>query len=320
MSAALYNLAPGFTAEMGLAGSDADIPLRSLEAERWDLVQIKAPEAWELSGGGESVIVAVLDSGIDIRHPVLKGKVLERVNLSNSPGIDLNRGHGTHIAGLIAAAGDQPDNAGVAFNARLLDIQVADNNGQTDALKVAKGIIWAADHGARVINISLVINQPYQLLEEAVNYAWEKGCTIIAAAGNQGTDQPVYPAAYAHVIAVAASDRTDRITRWSGRGDWVDVAAPGVDIDSTLPGGQHGLRSGSSFSAALVAGEAALLMADAIDQDQDGSVIDEVEDLILNNCDQSDEMVLSGGRVNVYNAARAADIIRDMLPIDTDLN
>jgi subtilisin family serine protease len=320
MSAAINTLTPGYVAEMGNSDTSADLPLRSLESERWDLMQIKAPAAWGLAGGGNDVVVAVLDSGIDAAHPSLQGKVKERVVLTSNTGIDVIRGHGTHIAGLIAAAINQTGNSGLAYNAGLLDVQVAENNGQTDALKVAKGIIWAVDHGAQVINISIVINQTYPLLEYAVNYAWEKGCVIVAAAGNNGLNKPVYPAAYPHVLAVAASDQSDNVTRWSGQGEWVDVVAPGVDIYSTLPGNQFGFRSGSSFSSALVSGEAALLFPTVSDQNNDGKVNDEVQDLILSNSDMIVGLQHPEKRINAYNAARAADIILGMLPTDVALN
>jgi thermitase len=247
MAAAMYNATPGYIADLGTSASTTDLPLRSLESERWDLLQIKAPDAWELAGGGKDVLIAVLDNGIDENHPALQGKVIERVSYTVSGGIDTTRGHGTHVAGLIAAAFDQKGNAGLAYGAKLLDVKVAENNGQTDALKVAKGIIWAADHGAQVINISVVITKAYPLLEYAVNYAWEKGCIIIAAAGNNGLSTPSYPASYPHVITVAASDKGDKLAKWSSRGAWVDVVAPGVDIFSTLPGNGYGVRSGSSF-------------------------------------------------------------------------
>jgi thermitase len=319
MSAALNSQELGNISDLGNSASSPDLPVRSLEAERWDLLQIKAPDAWELASGGKNVIVAVLDDGIDQTHPALQGKVIETVNFAADRGIDTVRGHGTHIAGLIAAAFDQIGGSGLAYNAKLLDVKVAQNNGQTDALKVAKGIIWAADNGAQVINISVVISKPYPLLEYAVNYAWEKGCVIIAAAGNSASSAPVYPAAYPHVIAVASTDKNDNLANWSNHGDWVDVAAPGVDIYSTLPDDKYGTRSGTSFSTALVSGEAALLFPQTKDQDDDGLINREVENKILSSCDTVDGLQYPERRINAYNAARAADIIKDMLPHDDNL-
>jgi thermitase len=307
---------PGRVADLVTDNNSTDTPLRSLEAERWDLLQIKAPEAWDISTAGKDVVVAVLDTGIDAAHPALKDKIVDSVSFVSGTGIDTIHGHGTAIAGLIAATFENQGISGIAYNAKLLDVKVAGNDGITDALKVAKGIIWAVDHGANVINISIVIPTSYPLLEYAVSYAWEKGCLIVAAAGNNGTTVPQYPADYDNVIAVAATDKNDALARWSSRGDWVDVAAPGVDILSTLPGDQYGLKNGSSFSAALVSGEAALLYANTADTNANGRINDEVSQIILENADQGDNLDFPQGRINIYDAAKAADIIRDMLPKD----
>lgn len=208
-------------------------------------------------------MVAVLDTGIDDSHSDLIGSVIDSVNFSNDSMNKNINAHGTFIAGMIAGLANYYGVTGIAYNCSLLDVKVANNDGSTDALKVAKGIIWAADHGANVINISIVINGPYPMLENAVNYAWKMGCIIVAASGNTCSTLPSYPAAYAHVIGVSASDTNDQLTNWTNHGNWVKVAAPGVDIYSTMPGNEYALKSGSSFSAALVAGEAALLFAQA---------------------------------------------------------
>ena len=223
-------------------------------------------------------MVALLDTGIDADHPDLKNKVLEKVSFTTSIGLDRERGHGTHIAGIIAGTADSSGVAGVAYNCSLLDVKVAENDGTSNAQKVTQGIIWAVDHGAKIINVSIVINKTYPLLEFAVDYAWNSGCIIVAAAGNNFSSAPVYPAAYPHVISVAATDKADLLAKWANHGDWVDIAAPGVDIYSTLPDNGFGLKSGSSFSAALVSGEAALLYPKAIDINGDGQVNDEVCD------------------------------------------
>jgi thermitase len=174
-------------------------------------------------------------------------------------------------------------------------------------------VIWAANHGAQVINISVAITAEYPLLEFAVDYAWKKGCVIVAAAGNCASFTPVYPAAYANVIAVAGSDKNDDLARWSNRGDWVDVEAPGVDIYSTLPGNKFVSKNGSSFSTALVSGEAALLFTRTLDIDNDSLVNQEVCNNILNNCDVAQGVENTRKRINVYDGAKAADIIREML-------
>lgn len=306
MSAAMDTLVPGFIAELDAKSPQpdpTDLPVFNSESPRWDLLQIEAPEAWPVVSGGKDVVVAVLDTGIDADHKDLKGKVIGATSFTTSTGIDTARGHGTAIAGIIAGTADNNGVAGLAYKSSLLDVKVAENDGTTNAQKVAQGIVWAVDHGAKIINISIVINKPYPLLEYAADYAWKNGCLIVAAAGNDCSSDPVYPAAYPHVISVAATDKTDLLARWSNRGDWVEVAAPGVDIYSTLPGNAFGYKSGSSFSTALVSGEAALLYTRAADVNDDGRVNDEVSDIILKNSDKLEALNYPERRINVYRAA-----------------
>ena len=139
-------------------------------------------------------------------------------------------------------------------------------------------------------------------MEAALNYAWDKGAVIIAAAGNNFSSTPVYPAAYPNVIAVAATDKDDRLPRWSNRGDWVSLAAPGVDIYSTLPGDDYGYKSGTSQAAALVSGEAALLFTIAADTNGDGNVNDEIRHAIETSCDEVEKDELTKGRINALKA------------------
>jgi thermitase len=312
MAAGVEALNGGYIADLDNAGSTAGrVGLTEVEADspRWDLERIKAPEAWELTHGGKNVLVAVLDTGIDAEHPDLKGKVIAKTSFASSSDVDAIRGHGTHIAGIIAASAGDGGVTGLAYASQLLDVKVAENNGTTDAQKLAQGMIWAVDHGAQILNISIVINQPYPLLEYAAEYAWQKGCIVVAAAGNNASVDLVYPAAYPHVISVAGTDRQDCLARWSNRGSWVALLAPGVDIYSTLPGSRYGLKSGSSYSAALVSGEAALLYAGALDANHDGQVNDEVAAALLNNGDDLEDN--SGIRINAYKAVSALTAAAD---------
>jgi thermitase len=267
------------------------------------LLRIQAPEAWKMVYGGRNVPVAVLDTGIDVEHTDLKGKVTATASFTSSTEVDMVRGHGTHIAGIIAASVNAEGISGLAYGSPLLDVRVAENDGTTDAQKLARGMIWAVDQGAKILNISIVIKKPYPLLEYAAEYAWSKGCIVVAAAGNNFSSEPQYPAAYPHVIAVGATDRQDNPAKWSNHGSWVSLAAPGVDIYSTLPGNRYGLKTGSSYSAALVSGEAALLYGEAVDLNHDGQVNDEVSALILNNCDEVEDS--TGKRINVFKAVSA---------------
>jgi len=261
-----------------------------------------APQAWEITSGGSDVLVAILDTGIDQTHEDLVDKVIADVNFTDSPTVDDVHGHGTHIAGIIAATADDAGITGLAYNCSLINVKVAEDDGSCDPATVAKGIMWAVDNGANVVNISLTITKPSPTLEDALNYAWDKGAVIIAAAGNNFSSVPVYPAAYPNVIAVAATDRDDRLPRWSNRGDWVGLAAPGVDIYSTLPGDDYGYKSGTSQAAALVSGEAALLFAIVTDTNGNGNVNDEIRHAIEASCDEVGEDELTKGRINVLKA------------------
>lgn len=266
-------------------------------------MRIQAPEAWLLVDGGESVLIAVLDTGIDDTHPSLRGKIVDRVNFTQSGSGDIN-GHGTHIAGIIASANKDGNPPSLSYNSKLLDVKVAEDSGFTDAAKIAKGIIWAADHGAAVINMSLVINRDDPSLESAVSYAWGKGCILVAAAGNDFSSKPVYPAAYPAVLSVGASDRNDNPTKWSNRGDWVDVMAPGVDIYSTFLSGGYIYKSGTSVSAALVSGEVALIFMATRDTNGNGQINDEILETILSTCDRLPGQT-STGRINVFRATES---------------
>lgn len=290
---------------------DSNSFINNQDSLRWDLLKIQAPDAWPLTSGGNGVLVAVLDTGIDTNQKYLIGKVIERKNFTSDEGIDVYRGHGTHIAGLIGASLTDNNISGIARNCSFLDIKVAENDGSTDAYKVAQGIIWAVDNGVQILNISIVINESYPFLEFATQYAWDKGCLIIAAAGNTASCNPVFPAAYPHVLGVSATDKQDSLAIWSNRGDWVDLAAPGVDIYSTLPNNCFGTRSGSSYSTALVSGEAALLYPITVDLNNNSQINDEVSDMILNHCDDISLQGLPRKRINVYKSAMADAIISE---------
>jgi thermitase len=199
------------------------------------------------------------------------------VNLTDSPTPSDAYGHGTHIAGIIAASGNNGIGiAGVAPQCRLMNVKVADDKGRCQASAVAEGIIWAVDNGANVINISIELREPSAELEDAVNYAWSQGAVIIAAAGNDGSQSPVYPAYYENCLAVAATKQDGTLAPLSNHGDWVDAAAPGFNIYSTLPQNGYGYKTGTSFATAYVSGLAALLFNVVSDSNGDGRLNDEV--------------------------------------------
>ena len=252
--------------------------------EQWALDRIGIDALWQSTTGNPEILVAVLDTGINACHEDLEGQVAAGANFVDSPSCDDKHGHGTHIAGIIGALENSTGITGVAPESRLLNVKVADDTGKCTASALADGIIWAADNGASVINISIEIAEKSTGLEEAVNYAWSEGCLVVGAAGNDGSHSPVYPAGYEHCIAVAATDRSDGLALLSNHGEWVDMAAPGSGIYSTLPDNHYGLKTGTSFACAHISGVAALLFDIAVDSNNNGRLNDEVREALESEC------------------------------------
>jgi len=266
---------------------------------QWALAHIQIEELWRTTTGGSEILVAVLDTGIDKSHEDLDGKVVAEANFTSSPVAGDVYGHGTHVAGIIAAYSDNGLGVvGVAPQSQLLNVKVADDNGRAQASAIAQGIIWAVDNGASVINVSIEFRGPSPELEEAVNYAWNQGAIVIAAAGNEGGQLPVYPAYYEHCIAVAATEQNDTLALLSNYGDWVDIAAPGFDIYSTLPGNDYGYKTGTSFATAYVSGLAAILFAEFTDANGDGNLNDEVRAALEASCQEIGAGDVGYGRID----------------------
>ncbi len=264
--------------------------------ERWGVDRIGTPLAWQITRGDPSVVVAVLDTGINKDNQALADRVVGEVNLTNSPTSDDLYGHGTHIAGTIAS---------IAPECRLMNVKVADDMGRCEAAVVARGIVWAVDNGASVISISLCMKES-QSLREAVDYAWEQGAIIIAAAGNQGGEEPVYPAYYDKCLSVAGTNKRDSLALLSSNGYWVDVAAPGFNIYSELPGDQYGYKTGTSTAVAHVSGVAALVFSIARDNSWDGRVNDQVRWVIENSCSPVVVEGVENGLINAFQAVTVA--------------
>jgi hypothetical protein len=212
------------------------------------------------------VIVAVVDSGSgphpDLVENLLPGRsIIGTVETQDGRDIDAS-GHGTHVSGIIAAvANNGIGGSGVAPNAKILPIQVLDQAGQGDARDVATGVRFAADNGARVINLSLGGATESSSLTQAITYANDKGVLVVAAAGNGGAaDKPKWPASLDLTLAVTAVDQANNATSFDQRGDYIDLSAPGANIVSTAKG-DYVTLSGTSMAAGFVAGAAALLFA-----------------------------------------------------------
>lgn len=229
---------------------------------QWGLAAINATSGWDSSRGWSDTVIAIIDSGVDYTHPDLVGKVVlgpDYGNGDNDPR-DTN-GHGTHVAAIAAArANDGYGVAGVCPNCSLLAVKVLpDWQDSTWDSYVAAGVVWAADNGADVINLSLGSPRASSVLADAIRYASAHGVVIVAAAGNTGDATVSYPAALPEVIAVAAAASRDSIASFSSTGRWVEVAAPGLDILSSIPDAGFAYFSGTSMATPFVAGLAGIL-------------------------------------------------------------
>ena len=227
---------------------------------QWGLRQIDAPAAWALmSGASRPVVVAVVDSGVDPSQQDLQGALVPGADFADSSGSTADQyGHGTMVAGVIAARGNNGQGvAGVCWTCLVMPVKVLDASGAGTSANVADGIRWAADHGANVINMSFVLSGPDADVAAAIAYAHDRGAIIVAAAGNSGSGEPTYPAAYPFVVSVAATDDADQLYPWSAHGSWVTLSAPGCTMTTALGGGSASF-CGTSAAAPLVSGLAAL--------------------------------------------------------------
>jgi type VII secretion-associated serine protease mycosin len=255
---------------------------------------LRLPKAWDVARG-KGVIVAVIDTGVDLGHPDLRENLVSGISFVNqvevedweNPGQTVvepfankgpldDHGHGTHVAGTIAAAMNGVGVVGAAPNAKIMPIKVLSYTRSGFGSDVAAGIVWAVEHGAKVINLSLGVYGGSKPVERAVRYALTKGAVVVAAMGNDREDSyleygihPSYPAALPGVIAVGATDDRDQTASFSNAGKWISVSAPGVDILSTTPTYEvsdplpyeYGAMSGTSMSTPYVSGVAALLLS-----------------------------------------------------------
>lgn len=229
---------------------------------QWNMKKIGAEPAWDITRGAADVVVAVIDTGVDLDHPDLAGNLVPGYNFINpgtSPQDD--HGHGTHVAGIVAAVtGNGTGVAGVAGDCRVMPVKVLSGEGEGTDYGVAQGIQWAADNGARIASLSLGGPDYSQALADAVNYAYGKNVLVVAAAGNEG-GAILYPAALPHVVAVGATDNGDNRAAFSNYGDALDIAAPGVSIFSTLWDDTYIYLSGTSMATPHVSGAAALVLS-----------------------------------------------------------
>ena len=304
---------PDYRAEAYAVGVRASVtPNDTYFNKQWGMVKVQAPDAWGVTTGSKEVEIAILDTGIDQDHEDLSAKIVANQNFTGSNTADDLYGHGTHVAGIAAAITNNGKGvAGLGYDSSLMNVKVLDDSGSGYYSWVANGIIWAADNGAKVINMSLGGSSPSKTLESAVNYAWGKGVVLVAAAGNNGSAGRSYPAYYQNCIAVAATDSSDKKASWSNFGNWVDVAAPGVDIFSTMTdhpsilsnSAGYGTLSGTSMATPHVAGLAALVWATPY-----GTSNSAVRARIEKNADRiaGTGRYWTYGRINAYKAVAPA--------------
>ncbi|MCK5219155.1 S8 family peptidase [bacterium] len=266
--------------------------------QQWYLPKINANFAWSIHKGDSSILVAVVDSGVDLDHPDIKERLIPGITIINQEnytppsrsGMDDN-GHGTHVAGIIAAmTNNNLGISGCSWDGRIMPIKVLNQAGEGMDADIAAGITWAVDAGARIINLSLggpleEGAKPPQVLQDAIDYAYGHNCLVIAAAGNSGDTIKHYPAAFPRVLAIAATNPSDQRASYSTFGSDIDMAAPGgsggeafsketgilstywnensriTDFMGGSEAGEYAITAGTSMAAALVSGAAAVIWA-----------------------------------------------------------
>ena len=284
---------------------------------------IDASEAWEIETGDEDIVIAVIDTGVDYTHPDLKDNIW--INEDEIPGnmrdddhngyindvygwdfynddndpID-DHSHGTHCAGIASAVTNNNIGiAGVCWNCKIMSLKFLSSSGNGSTEDGVNAIIYAANNGADVISMSFGGSLPSAPMLTAIKYAHMRGVVLVAAAGNDCTDKEKYPAAYKEVIAVAATDQNDYRAYFSNYGNWVDVAAPGVDILSTIMDEKYERYSGTSMACPHVSGLAALILSK-----KKGLGPDKVRTIIEYSVDRLDpfDLPIRRGRINAEKA------------------
>lgn len=284
---------------------------------QWHLPRIGTPLAWSLTTGSSSVVVAVVDTGVFAQHPDLATKLVPGWNFikDNADTSDV-LGHGTAVAGTVAAATNNGIGvAGVNWASQIMPLVAVEEGDFAPYSAVAEAIQYAADHGVRVINVSIGGRNQSYALQKAVDYAWSKGALVFAAAMNEAVAEPYYPAACPKAIAVSATDSNDRLASFSNFGSWITLAAPGTGILSTATGGGYSFWNGTSFSAPIAAGVAALVLAvnPALTNAEVLTILKKTAELPagaalpVSTIGAAPDSYFGWGRVNAYRAVLAAE-------------
>jgi parallel beta-helix repeat protein len=295
---------------------------------QWGPQKIGADWAWNITAGSHDILVAVVDTGIDYTHPDLAPNYVPTgynwVADNSDPKDDF--GHGTHVAGIVAAAINNSIGIAGLAQVRMMAEKVLDENGVGTTSEVAQGIVDAVDKGARIINLSLGSNVDSEVLHQAVIYAYDHGVLVVAAAGNDATNAKNYPAGYDEALSVSATDQSDNPAAFTNYGDWVDVATPGVEIYSTMPtyhvtlnnygySQDYDFLSGTSMACPHVVGVAALIWSQFPNMTRD-----EVRAQLQNSADDLGtlgiDVYYGHGRANARNALQWTPSEHDVLVSD----
>ncbi|MEO6294994.1 MAG: S8 family serine peptidase [Candidatus Limnocylindria bacterium] len=284
--------------------------------DQYSLDQMRVRDAWSLSPGGSNVI-AVLDTGVQFDHPDLAGRLLTGYDfVNNDTNASDDNGHGTWVSGIIAAnPNDGYGIAGISWNDLILPVKIMNGEGTGSTADLMAAIFWSADQGADVINMSVGGFPWSQLMQDAVNYAWNNGAVLVGAAGNNRREENFYPASFDNVISVTATQVQDEFSNWSSWGPKVDVSAPGASVLTTNcytctyadhdSWGSHTYISGTSFATPNVAGVIGLMRGRFPTYTPDQIVnllFATVDDLGYPGWDNR----YGRGRVNAYRALGAA--------------
>ncbi|MBU4349785.1 S8 family serine peptidase [bacterium] len=287
---------------MHLAPNDLDYD------SQWAPQLTGAESAWDVTTGDNSIVIAVTDTGVDGTHPDFGGKVIAGYDTYNNIAILANTDssvqyHGTHCAGIAAAVGNNNQGmAGVAWGSKIMPIKIC-GDGPDDYsasnFDMAEAFIWAADNGTDVISCSFGGKGYSQTMKDAIDYAViDNGCVMVASMGNSHCDEIMYPAGYQSVIAVGATDAHDEIASFSTTGNHMSVCAPGVEIYSTMPGGEYDYLSGTSMSCPFVAGAAALILSQNLGMSPEG-VKTQLEETAVDLGSPGFDSVFGYGRVDL---------------------
>ncbi len=238
------------------------LPNDPLLKNQWHHTVIQSGQAWNTTKGSPQTIVAVIDNGIDLKHPDLSQNIVKPFDIVANTNKKMPVGeHGTHVAGLIAAVhNNKIGGSGVSPAVKIMPVNVFVND-EAYLSDIIKGIQYAVKSGADVINMSLGMYESSKALNDAIQAAYKKGVLIVAAAGNEQTTRPSFPAALPNVLSVSSTTQFDKKSYFSNYGTTIDLSAPGSEITSTLPNNKYGAMSGTSMASPIVAGAAALVLS-----------------------------------------------------------